>query len=140
MVRWLALDVGARRVGVAVCDDEERVASTVGTIPFVGAADLASRVAVLAAERGAGGAVVGWPVTRAGTGRGEQRVAAVTAALQACGMVVESEDERGSTGEATARLREAGASPRRIAALVDAVAAQVILEAFLSRRGRPGPR
>jgi putative Holliday junction resolvase len=134
-MRWLALDVGARRVGVAVCDDEERVATALAPLPFAGPQALAAAVAALAAEREAGGVVVGVPVTRGGAGRGEARVAAVVAALrERLAVEIATADERGTTAEAERLLAEAGVPRRRWDGLVDGVAARLILETHLAAR------
>jgi putative holliday junction resolvase len=135
-MRWLALDVGSKRVGVAVCDAEERVATALRPLPFSGAAALATAVARLVAELEAGGVVVGVPVTRLGQGRGEARVAAVVAALESVLPVgVVTVDERGTTKEAEQLLAEAGVPRRRWDDLVDGLAAKLILETHLAARG-----
>jgi putative Holliday junction resolvase len=134
-MRWLALDVGSRRVGVAVCDTDERVATALRPLPFAGPAALAEAVARLVAELEAGGVVVGVPVTRAGTGRGEARVAGVVAALRdRLGLPVETADERGTTREAEHLLVEAGVPRRKWEGLVDGLAARLILETHLAAR------
>jgi putative Holliday junction resolvase len=134
-VRWLALDIGARRVGAAVCDRDERVATPLTVLRFGGAEALTVAVARLLVVHELDGVVVGVPVTRDGTSRGEQRVASVLAALRSeLAVPVETVDERGTTAAAEAALREAGVPPRRRCAVVDGVAAQLILEAFLERR------
>jgi putative holliday junction resolvase len=136
-MRWLALDVGSRRVGMAVCDADERVATALRPLPFAGAAALASAVAAVVAELGVEGIVVGMPVTRAGSGRGEIRAGAVAEALrQVAGVPVVTEDERGTTLEAEQLLREAGVPRRRWESLVDGLAATLILESHLAGRRR----
>lgn len=134
-MRWLALDIGARRVGVAVCDAEERVATALAPLAFGGPQSLAAAVAVLVAERDVGGVVVGVPVTRGGAGRGEARVAAVVAALrERLAVEVATADERGTTVEAERLLAEAGVPRRRWEGVVDGVAARLILETHLASR------
>ena len=136
-MRWLALDVGSRRVGLAVCDDRERVATALPPVPFSGAEPLAATIAEIAGEREAGGVVVGVPITRGGQGRGEARVAAVVAALRArLAVPVAPVDERGTTAEAERLLAEAGVPRRRWDDLVDGVAARLILETHLALRQR----
>ncbi len=134
-VRWLALDVGARRVGAAVCDRDERIATPLPALGYAGAEALATAVERLLAAHELEGVVVGVPVTRAGASRGEARVAEVVAALRGrLGLPVETVDERGTTAAAEAALRDAGVPPTRRRHLVDGVAAQLILETFLERR------
>jgi len=134
-MRWLALDVGSRTVGVAICDDGERVATALRAVRFGDAAALSAAVARLAAELGVEGVVVGVPTTRGGTGRGERRVAEVIEALRrAMTLPVVGVDERGTTREAERLLAEAGVPKRRWPELIDSLAAQVILEAHLAAR------
>ncbi len=142
-MRWLALDVGSRRVGVAVCDGGERVVTPAPAIPFAAPPVLAEVVRRLVAEREAEGVVVGLPVTLSGEGRGERRVRGVVEALRAVlDVPVETVDERGTTKAAEALLREAGVPPRRWPGLIDSTAARIILETHLQKRasapGRPG--
>jgi len=136
-MRWLALDVGSRRVGLAICDGEERVATALHPVPFLGAEALAATVAGIVGEREVGGIVVGVPITRGGEGRGEARVAAVVAALRGrIGVPVATVDERGTTAEAERLLAEAGVPRKRWDGLVDGVAAKLILEMHLASRWR----
>jgi putative Holliday junction resolvase len=136
-VRWIALDIGSRRVGVAICDDGERVATALPPLPYGGPEALAGAVAGLVEEREAGGVVVGVPVTRGGQGRGEARVAAVVGALRRrLGVPVATADERGTTAEAERLLSEAGVPRRRWDDLVDGLAARLILEMHLAARDR----
>ena len=135
VMRWLALDIGARRVGAAVCDRDERVATPLAVLGFSGTEALAAAVARLLAAHELDGVVVGVPVTRDGTSRGERRVASVLAALRrALAVPVETVDERGTTAAAAAALRDAGVPPHRRRRAIDGVAAQLILETFLERR------
>ena len=135
-MRWLSLDVGTKRVGVAICDAGETVVTPLPAVTFGGPAVLAERVARLVAERDVGGVAVGLPVTRSGAGRGEARVGAVVAALrERLAIPVEVVDERGSTAEAERLLREAGTPRRKWPEIVDSVAARLILERHLATRG-----
>jgi putative Holliday junction resolvase len=138
-MRWLGLDVGASRVGVAVGDEAEGVVTALDPLPFASPEELAHRVAALAAERGCGGVALGVPRTRRGTSRGERRVAAVARALgQFPELSLVLVDETGTTAEAEARLRAAGVPRRRWPALVDGVAATILLEDVFASRRRGG--
>ncbi len=141
-MRWLALDVGSRRVGVAVCDADERVASPLRAIEYTGPEGLANAVAALVRTWEAEGVVVGVPVTRSGQGRGERRVAGLVASLRrALAIPVETTDERGTTRAAEELLAAAGVPRRRWPDVVDGVAARLILERHLATRaGSPSQR
>jgi putative Holliday junction resolvase len=131
-MRWLAFDIGSRRVGVAVCDAEERLASVLPALAYTGPARLATVIADLVRARDAEGVVVGVPVTRGGHGPGERRVSTVVASLrQHLEVPVETFDESGTTAAARALLAEAGVPYRRWSDLVDSMAARLILEGFL---------
>jgi putative pre-16S rRNA nuclease len=134
-MRWLALDVGSKRVGVAVCDADELVASSLSTLDYGGPEGLAEAVAGLVRTWEVAAVVIGVPVTRSGQGRGELRVAGVVAALRrALAVPVETADERGTTAEAEGLLAAAGVPRRRWPELVDGVAARLILERHLENR------
>jgi len=134
-MRWLALDIGSKRVGLAVCDAEERVASSLPAMEYRGPELLASEIADLVRAWGAEGVVVGLPVTRKGEGRGEKRVSTVVTSLRNhLEVPVETADETGTTSDAKALLAETGVPPRRWPELVDSLAARLILEAYLASR------
>ncbi len=130
-MRWLALDIGRRRVGAALCDSAEAVTSTLPPFPLE---TLLERVTIIVTEYGIEGIVVGVPVTRGGASRGEARVEEVVVRLAGLGLPVEREDERGTTAAAEALLREAGVPRHRWARRIDSLAARLILESFLDRR------
>jgi len=136
-MRWLALDVGSRRVGVAVCDAQERVATALDAFAFTGPERVAEEVASLVHTWEAEGVVVGVPRTRSGQGPGERRVSAVVAALRTrLTVAIEVADEWGTTAAAEGLLAEAGVPQRRWRELADSLAARIILEGFLAVRGR----
>jgi putative Holliday junction resolvase len=141
-MRWLALDVGSRRVGVALCDERESVVTALTAFRYSGPQRAALVVSDLTRKWVVGGVVVGVPQTRGGEGRGELRVRAVVTALRAgLGVEVETADERGTTQEAEQLLAEAGVPRGRWKDLVDSMAARVILEGFLaSRHQGDGPQ
>ena len=138
-MRWLALDVGSRRVGVAVCDEGESLATALQAFPYAGPEGTLAVVADLVRKWEAGGVVVGVPATRAGASRGERRVSAVLEQLRArLAVAVETVDERGTTKAAEQLLADAEVSRRRWAELIDSLAAKLILENHLAARARDG--
>ena len=133
------MDVGARRIGLAVSDPMGILATPKGHIDRRGMAADVEAVALKAEELDAKAVVVGMPYTLKGRmGAQAQQVAEFCQRLEADGRVnVSTWDERFSTFEAESRLRAAGRKPSRDRGRSDAAAAAVILQAYLnSRRGQ----
>ena len=136
-MRALGLDLGERRIGVAVGDSDGRVATPLTVLQRSGdrAADHRA-VAALVAEWEAGIVVVGMPYSLDGTQGPAARAAADEAARLGAvlDVPVETYDERLTTVIAERRLAEQGLAGRRSRALVDQVAASVILQAWLDKQ------
>src|SRR5258708_38370853 len=95
-MRILAVDPGTRRVGLALSDPTETIASPLGTEPAEPAESLAERLAKAAAEHEVGRIVVGLPRELSGK-RGPAAVAAERLAAElrkASGLPVHMPDER----------------------------------------------
>jgi putative Holliday junction resolvase len=136
-VRTLGIDVGTRRIGVAISDPEGRLALPLRVIERRGPRD-AAVVADLARREGAERVVVGLPVSLDGTlGPQAREVQAFAAAVRAAGAEVELYDERLSSVEADHHLRAAGISTREARGRRDAIAAAIILQAYLDSRRAP---
>jgi putative Holliday junction resolvase len=123
--------VGERRVGIAVSDDDGRLASPLQVLERREAARDFQRLADVVREQRAARLVVGLPRTLAGEiGPQARRVQRWTARLAPYLQVpIVYWDERYSTAEAYRRVGAAGRSRRR--APIDAVAAAVILQDYL---------
>ena len=137
MSRVLALDLGSRRIGVAVSDDARTVATPITTLARRGdRPKLHREVAELVAEWEAGVVLLGLPVALDGTlGPAAQAVLTERDELAAVVAVpVEVHDERMTTKIADRALRERGDldGPAR-RKVVDMVAATVILQDWLDR-------
>lgn len=134
--RLLAIDYGAKRVGLAVSDPDGRVATPLATLTRDDDRGLAREIARIAGREGVVGLVVGEPRRLDGT-RGEAALRAVRFArrLEATtGLPVELVDEALTSVEAEGRLRAAGIDLRADPGRVDAVAAQILLQEVLDRR------
>jgi putative Holliday junction resolvase len=130
--RVLGLDLGDVRIGVAISDDERRLAVPLGTVRTGAPHDLRA-IAELVREHGVALVVVGHPRSLSGErGEAARKAEAFAEALRAALPVpVVLQDERLSTAEAERALREAGAGGRRRRRAVDRSAATVILQAYL---------
>jgi putative Holliday junction resolvase len=132
--RVLALDVGSRRLGVAVSDPTGTVASPLATVPRRTPAEDAQALASLAAEQDATVVVVGLPLTLAGRqGPAARAVRAYLDELRALlpGLDFRLADERLSTVAAERALVGGGVRRRRRRDVVDQVAASVFLQTWL---------
>jgi len=132
-MRILGLDLGERRVGVAVSDPDGIMASPLVQIEPKSRADLVATVARLVEEQGAGRVVVGMPILLDGKVGAQARrtEGAVRALRDALAVPVTTWDERFSTAEADLAMREAGLTPAERKARRDKVAATLILQAYL---------
>lgn len=136
----LAFDFGLRRIGVAVGQSVTGTATPLATLDADAGAPDWPVLDRLIGEWRPGLLVVGMPLGPAGETQGElaKPVTDFAAALGRYGLPVELADERLSSAEAAARLREArssGARRRRVDRKdVDALAACVIAEQWLNAR------
>jgi putative Holliday junction resolvase len=135
--RALGLDLGARRIGVALSDSHGMVATPYEVLQRTGdPVQDHRRIAELVNETEAVVVVVGLPLSLDGSrGPAARGVETEAQALrQHLAVPVELWDERLSTVEAERRLRTSGISGKRRRRAVDQVAATVILQAWLDAR------
>jgi len=138
-VRALGLDLGAKRIGVAVSDPDGRLATPADVLYRTGDRARDHRAIVgLVREWEAEVVVVGVPYSLdGGTGPAAEEMLAESSDLAALlDVPVETHDERLTTVTATQQLREAGLDERAQRRVVDQVAAAVLLQSWLDgRRG-----
>jgi putative Holliday junction resolvase len=138
-MRMLGLDVGDRRIGVAVSDETGLRASPLPKLERVGPKKDLKAVAELVRRHGAAGIVVGLPRNMNGSiGPQAEKVQAFGEALKPVARVpVQYWDERLTTVEAEQILIERNVSRQRRKGLVDQVAAVLILQSYLDAQPRP---
>ena len=135
----LGVDLGGRRVGFAVTDQDELLAVPSGFAPVRSLADAAAAVADKAKLENAGLVVLGNPINMDGRpGPKAKEAAQFAETLRESGLHVELWDERLTTSEATRLLKEAGHNRKQRKTLIDANAAQRLLTSFLECRKRNG--
>jgi putative Holliday junction resolvase len=132
-MRVLGLDLGSKRIGLAISDSEGDFAFPAGTLKSAGRKADISAIAELIDEREIGQVVIGLPRHMDGREGPEAAAAkAFAAALQRkTGLDVETLDERWTSVEAERILKEQGKRSKRVRQEVDAVAASIILRTFL---------
>ena len=136
--RVMALDLGEKRIGVALSDPTRTIASAHSVITRKSRLEDAARYAHLVAENGVTLLVVGLPITLGGQ-EGERAawVRDYAAGLaERLPVPIAFWDESLSTVEAAAALRAQGRRGKKLRERVDAVAAAVILQSYLdAQRG-----
>jgi putative Holliday junction resolvase len=139
-MRYLALDVGERRIGVALSDETATLATGLDTLVRVGPRKDAQAIAELVRLHQPAAVVVGLPLNMDGTaGAAAEKVRVFVEGLKRrVAVPIVERDERLTTVEAHEILRKSGVSWRERGALIDKVSAVVILQEFLDGRRQAG--
>jgi putative Holliday junction resolvase len=134
------VDLGSRRIGVAVSDSGGTVATPLEVVTRSGdKVQDHRRLLGIAEEWEVEVIVVGLPLSLDGSVGPAARgaLAEVDELRSRAPMPVETIDERLTTTEVTRRLREVGVDARRARSVVDMHAAASLLQAWLDRSGGP---
>lgn len=135
--RVLGVDLGARRIGLAVSDPTGTIASPHAVLQRSGdrAADH-RRLAEIAVEVGAERVVVGLPLALSGrvTRAAEEAMAEAECMAEFVALPVEVHDERLTTVSAERAMRALGSKGQDRRRSVDKVAAAVMLQSWLDKR------
>lgn len=128
----VGVDLGTRRIGVAVSDAGGTVATPYAVLTRTNDDEDAAAIADICLLENAKTVVLGLPLSLDGS-KGD--MAAVSEAfagkLRSAGMRVRLHDERLTTVEAEKKLKERGMKGKQRRSVVDKVAAAVMLQAFL---------
>lgn len=137
----LGLDVGERRVGVAISDPEGLLAVPLTTVQRRDTESAIDQIVALVREHHAGCIVVGLPMLLSGeVGSEVKKVQEFVQALkERIDTPVECWDERLSTVEAEKLMRGSGARREKRDANRDALAAALILQAYLDHKRISAP-
>lgn len=129
----LGLDFGERWVGFAVSDPSNFLASPLKTVQVIEVSSLIQDILQVVEERAVEKIVVGLPISMAGRWNIQTKsVNDFIVALSECTDIpIVPVDERLSTVEAERRLIESGHRRKRATRRIDAMAATIILQAFL---------
>lgn len=135
-MRIIALDIGEKRVGVAISDPSERVATPVCVLPAAEVEQNAKTWKRVLDDWRPGAIVCGLPLSLNGEeGPQAQRVRRVAEAVaEQTSLPLHFTDERLSSSEAKRSLREKGFSEKAMRGKVDMIAASIFLQAWLDAR------
>ena len=137
-MKILAVDYGETRTGLAICDESELLATPLPQITEKSMNKVAAYIAEAAAKEGAARILLGLPMNMDGTEGPRAELYRGFAALleEAAGMPVHLWDERRTTIEAHQILHAGGKKMKQHKNTVDAVAATLILEGYLTKKRR----
>jgi len=133
-MRYLAIDYGAKRTGLAICDPAETVASPLAVIE--GQKDLLKRIADVVKAENVEAVVLGLPLNMDDTAGSQAKLVFGFAEQleKVLNVPVHFQDERLSTFDADEKLSAAEFSRKKKKKRLDAIAAAEILEAFLEQK------
>ena len=130
--RIVALDVGDRRIGIAVCAEMRIIASPHSVYTRVGFGPDVKHIKAICDQMGTKDVLCGLPRNMDGTeGFQSQKVRALAEQLEKAGLNIFYQDERLTTVTAERALIEGGMHRQERRGTVDKVAAAVILQQYL---------
>jgi putative Holliday junction resolvase len=135
-VRFLGVDPGKKRIGLAISDPGERFSSPLKVLGRRSLEQVVADIAALCREEEIGAIVVGLPINMDGSYSPGAHEAEELGKLlhEATGLAVEYWDERLSSVTAERAMLEADLSRAMRKRKIDKVAAQIILQGFLDAR------
>ncbi len=137
-MRILAIDYGDARIGLALSDESETLASPLSTYASVSMRKDIDHIAALAKEKNAGRIVLGLPVNMDGTeGERAQKTRSFgTVLARVSGLEVVYKDERLTTVSAERTLIECNVRREKRKQVIDTLSAQIILQSYLDAQQR----
>lgn len=138
MTRILAVDLGDRRIGLAVSDPSGLIASPAGRIETDSAENAVQAVAQAARDKEAEEILVGVPFNMDGSvgEMGRKSLDFAERLRDVTGLPVHTWDERLTSVQADRALRQGSMSRKKRKQRRDIVAAQIILQSYLDARGQ----
>ena len=135
--RYMALDLGSKRIGVALSDPLNIIAQSYTTLMFNGKNNLVKDLLEIINEKNVGTIVFGIPVTLSGeeskkTKETRELISFIESKLPK-DLVFDYEDESMTTVKAHHIMRSMGKKPSRNKDKVDQIAAQQILSQYMER-------
>ncbi len=137
-MRILAIDYGDARIGLALSDESETLASPLGTYKSQSMRKDIDAIAALAKEKDAGLIVLGLPINMDGSyGERANKTESFGKVLEkVSGLKVVYKDERLTTVIAEKTLIECNMRREKRKQVIDTLSAQIILQSYLDAQKR----
>jgi putative Holliday junction resolvase len=135
-MKYLAIDYGDKRIGLALCDKNETIASPLAVLPT--GKDLLQKIADIIHDENIDAIIVGLPINMDGSeGFQAKRVRQFAGQLEKqLNITIYFQDERLSTFGAQEKLEQTDLSKKTKSRRLDAVAAAQILQDFLETKNK----
>lgn len=142
-VRYVGVDLGSKRIGLAISDANSGVVSPLSVIAATPSLERAAHAILdVVDEYGAGGVVIGLPLNMDGTEGPQAKLSKqlaeairkVARNTSAASLEIHLHDERLTSHAADQRLRDRDLTRKKKKIRQDAVAAQILLESFIETR------
>jgi len=136
-MRILGLDIGDRRVGVALGDSRSKIATPLEVLAAPLSRDLAPLRAIID-EYSVARLVIGLPLTMSGEEGPQAKAVRAEAGILAQHLPVDIvfQDERLSSAQANRQMGDSGVSAKKRRGSVDMVAAAIVLQTYLDNLDR----
>jgi putative Holliday junction resolvase len=135
-MKYLAIDYGDKRTGLALCDKNETIASPLAVLTT--GKDLLQKIADIIRDENIEAVIVGLPINMDGSeGFQAKRVRQFAGQLEKqLNITIHFQDERLSTFDAQEKLEQTDLSKKTKSRRLDAVAAAQILQDFLDGKNK----
>lgn len=135
-MRYLAVDYGTKRTGLAICDDEQIIVSPYDVISTD--EEIYQKIACIVDENEVGTVIVGFPLNMDGSRGGQTEIVLdfVEDLKEYVDVPVMLQDERLSSFSAEQKFKAANGKRGEKKAKLDAIAAAQILQEFLDKKNR----
>ena len=132
-MRYLAIDLGDKRTGLAMGDDDTKLVSPAGVLEIPRGEALVDAIMKAVAKHEPGAIVIGLPLHMDGTEGDRAKIAREFASdiKKHCDLPVHLQDERLTSYAADQRMARSGRTHKQKKQLRDALAAAEILRDFL---------
>ena len=140
MARYLGIDFGEKRVGIAITDPTRTIAQPFKTIHYTSLKKLVTEIKAILAEKEVAKIILGLPLSMKGADSAQTQVVRDFAdrLRNSCHVPVELLDERLTTVQAHQVMHQMGKKPSRHRDKVDQIAAQYILQTYIDREKTRG--
>jgi len=139
-MRYLAIDHGIKRTGLAICDEGESISSPLAVLHGLSDEQIVKKIVEIIERENIEGLVLGMPYNMDGTEGGQAKVVNKFAERlkKNTELPVNFQDERLSSFAAKEKLSPAEFTRKKMKERLDAVAAAHILDAFLEQKNKNG--